>query len=147
MYLTTNSILEGTATVGDLVLVNGLLFQLSVPLNFIGSVYREIKQCLIDMEKMVELRSAQPTVKDDGEAACPPGGTVSFKGVSFEYDNGRKVFDGVSFDVPKGKTVALVGPSGCGKSTLLRLLYRFYDVTGGSIEVNGRDTKEYTQER
>ena len=87
MYLTTNSILAGTATVGDLVLVNGLLFQLSVPLNFIGSVYREIKQSLIDMEKMVELRATQPTVKDEGKEVCPGGGTVEVRVV---WERGRE---------------------------------------------------------
>jgi ABC-type transport system involved in Fe-S cluster assembly fused permease/ATPase subunit len=131
--LTASDIVGGTSTVGDLVLVNGLLFQLSIPLNFIGSVYREVRQALIDMEAMFDLRDRHPQIVNP-EGVSPfkvTRGEIKFEDVRFSYGTEAGAVDilrGVTFSVPPGKTVAVVGPSGCGKSTLLRLLYRFFDV-------------------
>lgn len=201
MYMTTQSILAGTATLGDLVLVNGLLFQLSIPLNFIGSVYRELRQATVDMDTLFKLRSISPKI---GDAPHTPelvwkGGSIKFDNVHFSYPayhteattkgvgngqngqngqhgqkgqngqsenkgqvngaglvpglsgadsrsadsapTGRSILNGVTMEIPAGKTVAIVGSSGSGKSTILRLLYRFYDATEGSITVDGQDMR------
>jgi ATP-binding cassette subfamily B (MDR/TAP) protein 7 len=133
MYLTTQQIIDGTATVGDLVLVNGLLFQLSVPLNFIGSVYRETRQSMLDMENMFELLDTNSPIQHDPTKITydPKLMTtdVIFDNVHFAYPGktDRAILKGLTFNIPQGKTVAIVGSSGCGKSTVLRLLYRFYD--------------------
>jgi ATP-binding cassette subfamily B (MDR/TAP) protein 7 len=133
MYLTAQQIIDGTATVGDLVLVNGLLFQLSVPLNFIGMVYREIRQSLLDMEQMFELIDTKSAIQHDPtKLSYDPatmGTDISFDNVKFSYPGkvDRPILNGLSLDIPRGKTVAIVGASGSGKSTILRLLYRFYD--------------------
>jgi ABC-type transport system involved in Fe-S cluster assembly fused permease/ATPase subunit len=149
MYLTAQQIMAGTATVGDLVLVNGLLFQLSVPLNFIGSIYREVRQSLIDMEQMFTLIDTKPAVVDkEGATEYSPatmGTRMSFQDVYFSYPGlERPILRGMSFDVPEGKTVAFVGSSGSGKSTLLRLLYRFYGANAGSVFVGGEDVEDVT---
>ena len=155
MYMCTQSIAAGTATVGDLVLVNGLLFQLSIPLNFIGSVYRELRQALIDMEEMFKLRGVQSDVVDTPHArplALPSGvgtagGTITFENVGFGYPNsGRNILNGMSCEIPAGSTVAVVGSSGCGKSSLLRLLYRLYDPDSGRVLLDGVDIRDYTQD-
>lgn len=148
MYLTTQQIMDGTATVGDLVLVNGLLFQLSVPLNFIGSVYREVRQSMIDMEQMFHLMDTKPAIVDTDEAiAFDPikmGTRLSFQDVKFKYPGTeRQILNGATFDVEEGKTVALVGSSGSGKSSLLRLLYRFYSADSGSIAIGGRKLTDF----
>ena len=116
-------------------LVNALLIQLYQPLNFMGMVYREIKQALIDIEAMFALLAREPEIKDTPGAKplVVTGGAIRFENVVFAYEPERAILKGISFEVPAGKTVAVVGPSGAGKSTISRLLFRFYDVTGGRI--------------
>src|SRR5450759_2700909 len=132
---------------GDFVMVNAMMIQLYQPLNFMGMVYREIKQAVIDIEKMFGVLAWKPEVKDI-PAAKPlivTAGNVRFEDVRFSYDPERQILKGLSFEVPAGKTVAIVGPSGAGKSTISRLLYRFYDVTGGRILIDGQDIRNVTQ--
>jgi len=147
MALCAYEIQAGTKTVGDFVLVNAMMIQLYQPLNFMGMVYREIKQALIDIETMFSILSREPEIKD--APAAPPlevvAGNVRFENVGFAYEPGRRILKGVSFDVPAGKTVAVVGPSGAGKSTISRLLYRFYDLSTGRILIDGQDISGVTQ--
>jgi len=147
MSLAAQGVVAREFTLGDLVLVNGLLIQLYIPLNFIGMVYREIKQALIDMDRMFRLLAENREIEDSPGAPDVPGGpaTVEFRGVDFHYEPARKILHGVSFAIPAGHRVAVVGHSGAGKSTLARLLYRFYDVTGGAILVNGADIRGVRQ--
>ncbi len=147
LVLSAWSVQRGEHTVGDFVFVNSMLLQLSVPLNFIGFVYREIRQGLIDIEQMFDLLEVKAEVLDaPGAKALAIGqGAISFKDVHFAYDPARPILKGISFEVPAGKTVAVVGPSGAGKSTLSRLLYRFYDIQSGSITVDGQDIRSVTQ--
>jgi ATP-binding cassette subfamily B protein len=134
-------------TIGDLVLVNAYLIQLYLPLNFLGMVYRNIRQSLIDMRQMFRLLEVHAEIDDapDAKPLQVTGGEVAFDQVSFNYDIRRTILRDVSFTVPAGKTVAIVGPSGAGKSTISRLLFRFYDVDKGAIRIDGQDIRKLTQ--
>jgi len=148
MWRATVGVVDGTMTIGDLVLVNAFMIQIYIPLNFLGVLYREVKQALADMERMFALTAENTEVADaPGAPALVVGaGEVRFEHVDFGYEPNRQILFDVGFTIPAGKTVAVVGPSGAGKSTLSRLLFRFYDVTGGRITVNGQDIRQVTQD-
>jgi ATP-binding cassette, subfamily B, heavy metal transporter len=148
MWRATVGVVNRTMTIGDLVLVNAFMIQLYIPLNFLGVLYREIKQALADMERMFALAKEHTEIADaPGAAALDVGaGEVRFEHVDFGYETNRQILFDVSFTIPAGQTVAVVGPSGAGKSTLSRLLFRFYDVTGGRITINGRDLRAVRQD-
>ena len=147
MSMTAQGVADGSMTVGDLVLVNTFLIQLYMPLNFLGFVYRQIRQSLTDMEQMFSLLRVEREVADTegAPALVVNGGDVQFDAVDFGYDARRPILQGVSFTIPAGKTLAVVGSSGAGKSTLSRLLYRFYDVTDGAIRIDGQDIRAVSQ--
>ena len=147
MVLCAFEIQAGTKTVGDFVLINAMMIQLYQPLNFMGMVYREIKQAVTDIEIMFAILAREPEIKDvAGAPALKVSiGTVRFENVVFSYEPARRILKGISFDVPAGKTVAVVGPSGAGKSTISRLLFRFYDLTAGRILIDGQDIAAVTQ--
>ena len=147
LWRATGGVVNHHMTLGDFVMVNALLIQLYVPLNFLGVLYREVKQGLTDLERMFSLLEKEREIADapGATALAVSGGAIRFDHVSFAYDPARPILHDVSFDVPAGKTVAVVGPSGAGKSTLARLLYRFYDVSGGAITIDGQDLRAVTQ--
>jgi ATP-binding cassette subfamily B protein len=147
MGMCAYGIAHGTQSVGDFVMINAMMIQLYQPLNFMGMVYREIKQAIIDIESMFSILSRPPEIKDkpDAKPLVVRNGTIRFEDVTFAYDPDRKILKGISFEVPAGRTVAIVGPSGAGKSTISRLLFRFYDVTGGRILIDDQDIRDVTQ--
>ena len=147
MWRAANGVVEGHMTIGDLVLVNAFLIQLYIPLNFLGVVYREIRQALTDIERMFNLLKEHREIADAPDARDLPTGPlqVNFAAVDFAYDPDREILRNLDFAIAAGKTVAVVGHSGAGKSTLARLLFRFYDVTGGAIRINGHDLRKLRQ--
>ena len=147
MVMCAYEVSDGSKTVGDFVLVNAMMIQLYQPLNFMGMVYREIKQAVTDIELMFSILAREPEIKDIPAAPAlnVSRGTIRFENVSFAYDPERRILKGISFDVPAGKTVAVVGPSGAGKSTISRLLFRFYDLSGGRILIDHQDIAKVTQ--
>lgn len=147
MALAALDVIAGHVSVGGFVMVNALMIQLFVPLNFMGTVYREIKQATTDIEKMFEVLAQREEVADKPDA--PPlrvtGGVIRFEDVHFHYDANRPILKGITFEVPAGKTVAIVGPSGAGKSTISRILFRFYDIASGRVTIDGQDIRDVQQ--
>jgi ATP-binding cassette, subfamily B, heavy metal transporter len=148
MLMCAIGIRQGHNTVGDFVLINAMMIQLYQPLNFMGMVYREIKQAIIDIEKMFSVLEQRPEIKDapGAKPLVVSAGHLRFDDVRFSYEPQRPILKGLSFEVPAGRTVAIVGPSGAGKSTISRLLFRLYDVSGGSISIDGQDIRTVTQD-
>jgi ATP-binding cassette subfamily B protein len=147
MLMSLQGIVAGSMTVGSFAMLFAYFMQLSVPLNLLGTVYREIRQSLIDMETMFDLLRVPSEVEDRPTAQdlVAQGGTITFENVSFHYDANRGILDNISFTVPAGKTLAIVGPSGAGKSTISRILFRFYDISAGRVLIDGQDIRDITQ--
>ncbi|CAH1738653.1 unnamed protein product [Aphis gossypii] len=146
MILAAKQIVEGNMTIGDLAMVNGLLFQLAMPLGFLGSVYREVRQALLDMQSMFAIMACDPSVKNRSDAVplsiSKDNASIEFRNVSFGYQNGKPILNDLSFIVPPGKKVAIVGGSGSGKSTIIRLLFRFFEPASGEILIGGKNIKD-----
>src|SRR5437016_4283335 len=147
MVMCAYGVKPGTNTIGDFVMINAMMIQLYQPLNFMGMVYREIKQAVIDIERMFAILAREPEIKDEPNAKplVVKRGAIRFENVSFAYEPDRQILKGLSFEVPAGCKVAVVGPSGAGKSTISRLLFRFYEVSGGRISIDGQDIRDVTQ--
>ncbi len=148
LWRATQGVVDGRMSLGDLVMINAFMIQLYIPLNFLGVLYREIKQSLTDLDRMFSLLEKEREITDSPNAAALQllqAPTVRFENVVFAYEAARPILHGISFEIPAGKTVAVVGPSGAGKSTLARLMFRFYDVSGGRITINGQDIRLVTQ--
>ncbi len=147
MVLSARDVIAGHNTIGQFIMVNALMLQLFIPLNFMGTVYREIRQALTDIERMMAVLNENPEVADRPNAVPLKihGGTVRFENVKFQYEPDRIILNGLSFEVPAGKMVAIVGPSGAGKSTISRILLRFYDVAGGRVTIDDQDLRDVTQ--
>ena len=148
MYMAASGIVRGETSIGDFVLVNTYLLQLYQPLNFLGFVYREIKQALVDMERMFSILREDQEIRDrpGASALAVTDGCVRFEDVSFQYDGRRQILERISFGVPAGKTLAIVGPTGSGKSTISRILFRFYDIEFGRVTIDDQDIRDVTQE-
>ena len=148
LWRATQGVVNGRMSLGDLVMINAFMIQLYIPLNFLGVLYREIKQSLTDLDRMFSLLEKEREIADSSNATALQllqAPTVRFENVEFAYESARPILHGISFEIPAGKTVAVVGPSGAGKSTLARLIFRFYDVSGGRITINGQDIRLVTQ--
>ena len=148
LWRATQGVVDGRMSLGDLVMINAFMIQLYIPLNFLGVLYREIKQSLTDLDRMFSLLEKEREIADSPNATALQllqAPTVRFENVEFAYEAARPILHGISFEIPAGKTVAVVGPSGAGKSTLARLMFRFYDVSGGCIKINGQDIRLVTQ--
>jgi ATP-binding cassette subfamily B protein len=148
MALSAAAVVNGQASVGQFIMVNAIMLQLFIPLNFMGMVYREIKQGMTDIERMMDVLEQKPEVPDrpGAKPLVVTGGTVRFENVRFHYEPARTILDGLTFEVPAGKMVAIVGPSGAGKSTISRILMRFYDVADGRVTIDGQDIRDVTQD-
>ncbi len=147
LLMGATGVYEGRFTIGEFVLINALLIQIYIPLNFLGFVYREIKQALTDMEKMFTLIAQNPEIQDkeDAQILTLKGGEIEFKDVCFHYSEDRPILKNISFKVPSGTTTAIVGTSGAGKSTISRILFRFYDIASGSVTLDGQDIRDVSQ--